>query len=93
MEALNQIAPLKSPFLDGFNVGFYQTYWQDIEDEVSCAVLKFLNKGIVDNGINYTYIVLISKIKNPRTVGDFRPINLYNVVYELESKSLASRLK
>lgn len=29
-EALHQMALLKSPSLDGFNAGFYQTYWQVI---------------------------------------------------------------
>lgn len=88
--ALNQMAPLKSPSPYGFNVRFYQTYWQDIGDEVSNVALKFLHKGIFDDGFIYTYIVLIPNINRPRTTGDLRPISLCNVVYKLVSKSLAN---
>lgn len=62
-------------------------------DEVTSVVLKFLNECIFDSGINFTFIVLIPKIKNPTKASDFRLINLCNVVYELVFKVLANRLK
>lgn len=88
--ALNQMGPLKSPGLNGFNVGFFQSYWHIVSHDVSETILKFLKDG---KGINYIYIVLIPKIKEPLTANDYRPINLCNVVYKLISKVLVNRLK
>lgn len=62
--ALKQMAPLKSLGLDGFNPNFYQPYWHIVGDKVTHVVLKFANECIFDTCINFTYIVLIPKIKN-----------------------------
>ena len=43
--------------------------------------------------INYTHIVLIPKVKSLEKMSNFRPISLYNVIYKIISKVLASRLK
>ena len=43
--------------------------------------------------MNYTHIVLIPKINEPKNVADFRPISLANVVSRIVSKVLANRLK
>lgn len=90
---LKQMAPLKSSGPDGFNPNFYQSYWHIVGDEVTSVVLKFFNDGTFDHYTNFTYIVLISKIKNPVNVSDFRPISLCNVIYKLVSKVLVNRLK
>lgn len=91
--ALKQIAHLKSPGLNGFNPGFYQTYWYVVGDEVISIVLKYLNKCIFDKYINFTYIALIPKTKCPTSASDLYPISLCNVIYKLASKVLANRLK
>lgn len=91
--ALKQMVPLKSLGLDGFNPVFYQTYWHIVGDEVTLMALKFLNEGIFDNCINFTYITLIPKVKCPTKAFDFRPISLCNIIYNLASKVLANRLK
>ena len=57
------------------------------------VVLHFLNYGIMDPEINYTYIVLIPKIKSLKKVSDYRPISLGNVMYKIISKVLANKLK
>lgn len=87
------MAPLKSLCLDDFNPSFYQIYWQIVRDGVTSIILNFLNDGIFDSCINFTYIVLIPKVKNPMCAFDFRPISLCNVIYKLVSKILANRLK
>jgi hypothetical protein len=91
--ALQQMAALKAPGLDGFNASFYQQNWYTIHKEVCLAILHFFNTGILDPKINTTFIALIPKISSPSSVTDFRLISLYNVIYKLISKVLANRFK
>ena len=43
--------------------------------------------------LNHTYISLIPKTKTPEKANDFRPISLCNVLYKIESKTIANCLK
>ena len=84
--ALSQMHPLKSPGPDGLAACFYQQSWLTVRMEVCNAVLAYLNDGVFDNGINITYIALISKVKNPSFITEYRPISLCNVLYKLIAK-------
>ena len=75
------------------NALFHQKFWHVVGDMVINAVLDFLNFGYMVPKINYTHIVLIPKIKSPKKISDFHPINLCNVIYKIISKVLANRLK
>jgi len=55
--------------------------------DVTNAILSVLHK------MSYTHIVLIPKINEPKSVFDYRPISLGNVVSRIVSKVLANRLK
>jgi hypothetical protein len=90
---LSQMHPLKSHGLDGFSACFYQRSWDLVRLEVGKTVLDFVNFGIFYCSLNTTHIVLIPKIKTPRRVMDYRPINLCNVLYKLMAKVLANRMK
>ena len=90
---LFQMGPTKVPGLDGMNAFFYQNFWHIVGDDVIAAVLDFLNFGIMLPEINYTHIVLISKIKSLERITNYRPITLCNVIYKIISKVLANRLK
>ena len=72
---------------------FYQKFWHIVGNDVSSAVLDFLNFGNMILEINYTHIVLIPKIKSLEKMTDFKPISLCNVIYKIISKVLANRLK
>lgn len=90
---VHQIGPLKSLGPDGFGASFYLTYWKIVEIEVREAVLSFL-RG--DGGVmpsNHTHVILIPKFKEPKVVGHFRPISLYNILYKTIAKTLENRLK
>ena len=61
-------------------------FWHIVGDDVTNAILDFLNSGNMVPDINYTHIVLIPKIKSPQKNLDFRPISLCNVIYKIISK-------
>lgn len=92
-EALKMIGPLKSPGSNGFGACFYHSFWNIIGDDVCGAALKFLNGGGMEQSLNHSHVALIPKVIDPKTVSDFRPINLCNVMYKIIAKALANRLK
>jgi hypothetical protein len=85
--ALFQMAPNKSPGVDGFNAAFFQTHWQLVKPCVVSAVLGFLNGGELPEEVNKTLLVLIPKVTNPQELSQYRPISLCNVLYKLCSKT------
>lgn len=87
------MSPLKSPGPDGFPILFFKKYWHILGYDIISCVLKFLNEGTFPVKLNFTFIVLISKISKPERMVDFRPISLCNVIYKLGSKTIANRLK
>ena len=61
--ALLQMDPTKAPGPDGMTTLFFQKYWHIVGDSVVSAILSYLNSGHMVNEINFTYIILIPKIK------------------------------
>lgn len=92
-DALAEMHPCKSPGPNGFPALFYKKFWDFVGDDVCGLVLDFLNHGHMPEGLNYTYVVLIPKVKNTSKMTELRPISLCNVSYKLISKVLANRLK
>ncbi|KAL9670606.1 hypothetical protein QQ045_008160 [Rhodiola kirilowii] len=91
--ALFQMHPTKAPGLDGFPALFYQSNWNTLGHDIVKEVLKCLNSGILDAGLNETLVVLIPKVKKVERVEELRPISLCNVMMKIITKTLANRLK
>ena len=91
--ALKQMKPLTAPGPDGMSPIFFKFCWQFIGQGVIDASLAILNSGNISANLNHTYIALIPKTKSLERATDFRPISLCNVLYKIESKTIANRLK
>ncbi|XP_074283776.1 uncharacterized protein LOC141608313 [Silene latifolia] len=91
--AFFSMKPNKSPGPDGFPPRFYHLFWGLIKDDITSAVLSFLNSGILPPAWNNTHVVLIPKVDLPEMISQFRPISLCNVIYRAASKCIALRLK
>ena len=85
--------PSESSGLDGMSHFFFQKYWQIVGIDVTNAGISVLHSSHFLHKMNYTHIVLISKINERKNVSDYRPISLGNVVSIIVSKLLANRLK
>ena len=92
-EAIMQMHPDKSPGPDGFNLAFYQRFWDLVDDDVYRDSLEWMNNLCFPPSVNHTNICLIPKHQNSRNMKDYRPIALCNVNYKILAKVLANRLK
>lgn len=57
------------------------------------AIKSFFEKGFLPKGVNTTILALIPKTTGAKTMKDYRPISLCNVLYKVISKIIANRLK
>ena len=87
------MSPSKAPGVDGFTAGFCQKHWKLLGEDVTFAVLNFLNGGELPLGLNDTSITLIPKVRNPQSISQYRPISLCPVLYKLAVKVITNRLR
>ena len=62
-------------------------------DSVCRVCLSVLNDGKSMRDLNKTHVVVISKVKSPRSITEFQLISLCNMIYEIITKTLANKLK
>ena len=91
--ALFSMHSSKSPGPNGMSPFFFQKFWHVVGNDVTSAVLSVLHSCHFLHKMNYTHIVLIPKINEPKNVSDYRPISLGNVVFRIVAKVIANRLK
>ncbi|KAL6195924.1 hypothetical protein ACLB2K_031541 [Fragaria x ananassa] len=85
--------PSKAFGSDGMSSFFFQKYWDLIGNEVSNAVISFHTMKEAPQDLNFTYMVLIPKVKEVQNMTQLRSIALCNVIYKIASKVLANKLK
>ena len=86
------MSPDKAPGPDGFPAIFYHAMW-NITSIQQVIDISFVHRDFLLRSFNQSYITLVPKGNKQETFGDFRPINLRNVIYKFTSKSLAYRIK
>ena len=64
-----------------------------VKSNVMSVMNDFHTFGVVNRGVNETYIALIPKKYGSCKISDFRPISLVTSSYKIISKVLASRIK
>nr|GEZ77976.1 putative RNA-directed DNA polymerase, eukaryota, reverse transcriptase zinc-binding domain protein [Tanacetum cinerariifolium] len=82
----------KSPGLDGFTSEFFRKFWVVVGLDFYTAVEWFFDHASFPIGCNSSFIALILKSLEPKTVGDYRPISLIGCLYKVVTKILATRL-
>ena len=92
-EAVFECDGNKSPSPDGFTLAFFQSCWEEVKSEVMSMLNEFHGSGVVNRGVNETYIALIPKKFGSCKIEDFKPISLVTSLYKIISKVLVSRLK
>ncbi|GAU50883.1 hypothetical protein TSUD_411120 [Trifolium subterraneum] len=81
-----------APGPDGFGAFFFQTYWEILKDDVSNAMLEFFSTNRIMPNFNSNTVVLIPKVQDADTIGQYRSISMANFKFKIISKILADRL-
>ena len=64
-----------------------------VGDSVMKEVKSIFDNRVMLKYLNKTHIVLIPKIQGPKTLGNYRPISLCNLVYKIVTKIIVARLR
>lgn len=91
--AVKDLETNKTPGPDGFTAEFYKKYWNILKHDILKVFQDFFRKGIINASLNETYICLIPKKMDARTVSDYRPISLISCMYKIIARVLSERLK
>lgn len=73
----------KIPSPDGFPPAFFQIFWDIVEGDLVLEARDFFNSGKILKQLNHTFIAFVSKVVEPQSMTDFRPISLCNTIYKI----------
>ena len=78
--ALREMHPTKAPGPDEMHALFYKKCWDIVGPDVISFVKKAWRREANLSCVNKTTIVLIPKAKDPKSISQYRPISLCNVL-------------
>ncbi|GJT83240.1 RNA-directed DNA polymerase, eukaryota, reverse transcriptase zinc-binding domain protein [Tanacetum coccineum] len=81
----------KSLGTDGFSFSFVKKYWDLLKKDIFKFVDSFLASGMIPQGANSSFFMLILNVSNPIHIKDFHPIPLIGIQYKIIAKILANR--
>lgn len=82
----------KSPGPDGYSFAFIKANRENMEGEVLRMMDEFHEKGKRVRGLNASFMVLIRKKGDYRTLDEYSPISLVGCLHKIIAKTLANRL-
>jgi hypothetical protein len=91
-EALKEMDNTSAPGPDGFPVGFYKVFWNELKLLMLEMFNNFHNGNFNLRRLNFGMISLIPKLKDATNIRQFRPICVLNVDYKWFTKILTMRL-
>jgi hypothetical protein len=91
-EVLKSFAKDKSLGPDGWTVEFFLYFFDLVGDDLLEVVEDSRTRGTVNKSLNATFLTLIPKVNNPKSFGDYRPIDLCNLCYKMISKIIANKI-
>lgn len=71
---------------------FVKDFREDLKDDFVNLTREFHVNGKLVRGVNWSFIILISKNENPREFNDFRSISLIGCLYKVLAKVLANTI-
>lgn len=79
----------KCPGPDGFNFSFFKRLYNLMRLDMDIMFNEFHRFAFVPHRFSSYFVTLVPKVKNPTSLGDFRPVFLVDSLYKLVAKFLA----
>ncbi|XP_050222198.1 uncharacterized protein LOC126672293 [Mercurialis annua] len=77
---------------NGYSSDVFKSSWNIVGEDVTQAIMEFLNTCSMLRQTNSTIITLIPEKDSPEYIGDYKPIACCNVIYKGISKILTKRI-
>ncbi|BFG34263.1 hypothetical protein CerSpe_205370 [Prunus speciosa] len=90
--AVKQMDPSSALGPDGFSDHFFSECWDIVGKEVVYFVQQFFRDGFLSVTFNSSFMILIPKVDNVVSMGQYQPIALENFLFKIIPKILSMRL-
>lgn len=91
--AVSFLGTSKSLGPDGLTVEVFKFFWSTIKSDLMRLIHDFYTSGVINVKLNETYIRLIPKKVDSKSVSNYRPISLIPCAYKIVAQILSNHLK